>query len=300
MASPGPTDEWRGLAYGLIGVVMFGLTLPATRLAVADLDPIFVALGRALFAAVPAALVLWLTRAPWPKRADLRPLAVTALGVIFGFPVLVTIAMQTVPAAHGGVVLAILPLATAAAGVWFARERPSSGFWLCAIAGSASVLAFILIAGGSEALTIAPADLLLLGAVAAAAVGYAQGGVLARKLGGWQVISWVLVLTAPLSAAILLAFEVPIAWQARPSAWFGFLYVAIGSQFLGFFAWYAGLALGGVARVGQLQLLQTFVTLAGAGLMAGEAVGWLEAGFAVLVVAIVAIGRRMPVQRDTT
>jgi drug/metabolite transporter (DMT)-like permease len=292
------SDDRKGLLLGLIGVTLFGLTLPMTRIAVHELDPVFIALGRSLVAGVLAALALGLTRSSWPARADLWPLALTATGVIFGFPLLATIAMQTVPSSHGGVVLGLLPLATAATSVWFAGERPSFGFWLCGIAGSIVVVTFALIShGGSDLFVIQAGDLLLLAAIAAAAIGYAQGAVLARRLGGWQTISWCLVLSAPFLALGVHFFCPVINWQASLPAWGGFFYVAIFSQFLGFFAWYRGLALGGIARVGQTQLLQPFITLAGAALLIGEHIGALELGFAVLVVAVVAAGRRMRVAR---
>jgi drug/metabolite transporter (DMT)-like permease len=293
----GISQETLGMLLGVAGVTLFGLTLPATRIAVAHLDPVFIALGRSLLAGALAALVLALARAPWPQRADLLPLAVTAAGVIFGFPLLATIAMRTVPSAHGGIVLGILPLATAAASVILAGERPSKGFWLCGLLGSATVIAFALLTHPGDAFGFEFGDLLLLAAIVAAAIGYAQGAVLARKLGGWQVISWALVLSSPFLLLGIMIGSGPINWGAPWPAWAGFFYVAIFSQFLGFFAWYRGLALGGIARVGQVQLIQPFITLAGAALLVGETLGLLEIGFACAVVVIVAIGRRMRVAR---
>lgn len=289
-------DERAGYIFGLIGVVVFGLTLPATRAAVAALDPWFVGLGRGIVAGGAAALVLAVTRQPWPPRSSWLPLLTTSAGVVVGFPLFATLAMQYAPASHGGVVLAILPLATAVAGVVLAGERPSIGFWLCGIAGTASVLAFAFIEGaGSDGLRFA--DLLLAAAIASAAIGYASGGGLSRSMGGWQVISWALVIAAPFLIVILLIRGTTVAWSAPAAAWTGFFYLALFSQFLGFFAWYRGLALGGVAKVGQVQLLQTFVTLVAAALLLGEQITLLELGFACLVVSIVAVGRRMRVQR---
>ncbi|MEZ5775131.1 MAG: DMT family transporter [Hyphomicrobiaceae bacterium] len=299
MAAPLPGarlgDESKGLLYGLVGVVIFGLTLPAMRIAVAELDPLFVGLGRSLIAAVIAAASLAAARAPWPKRDDLPLLAITAAGVVFGFPALSAIAMVHAPAGHGGVVLAILPLATALASVVFAGERPSLGFWLSAVAGSGAVAAFAVLDGAFARAGIGAADLALVVAVVAAAIGYATGAVLTRRLGGWQTISWTLVLSFPVLAVVVPLVSGPIAWHASTAAWSAFGYVAVMSQYLGFFFWNKGLALGGVARVGQVQLLQTFVTLGGAGLVVGEPIGPLEIGFAAVVVAIVAIGRRMRV-----
>lgn len=286
--------ERAGLVLGLTGVVIFGLTLPATRAALNGLDPWLIGLGRGLVAAFAAAIVLLATRQKWPPRETWASLAIASAGVVLAFPLLATLAMQYVPAAHGGIVLAILPLATAVAGVISAGERPSKGFWACSIAGTAAVLAFALIEGaGAEG--VRTADLLLAAAIVAVAIGYAEGGVLARSMGGWQVICWALVIAAPILLAVLIFMGTPINWSAPASAWAGFLYLALFSQFIGFFAWYQGLALGGVAKVGQLQLLQTFVTLGAAALLLGEQITWIEIGFALLVVALVAAGQRMRV-----
>lgn len=290
------SDEARGLAWGFLGVALFSLTLPATRAAVAHLDPAFVALGRALLAAACAAVVLAITRTRPPSGKEWRLLALSAAGVVFGFPLFTTWAMQHVPASHGAVVLAVLPLATASAGAVVARERPSGRFWAVGIAGSLVVVAFALREGGGE---IGAADLALLAAVLSAAFGYALGARAAASLGGWQAISWSLVLCIPLLAPAVL-MNLPTAPREVPaSAWTGFLYVALVSQYVGFFAWYRGLALGGIARVGQMQLLQPFLTIAASALLVAEALRAEVVGFALVVVALVAIGRRMPVRRPS-
>jgi drug/metabolite transporter (DMT)-like permease len=231
-----------------------------------------------------------------PDRRDWLRLAGFSLCVVLGFPLLMAIAMRMVPSSHGGVVLGVLPLLTAMASVLFAGERPSAAFWLCGAAGSATVVAYAVIAGAGASDVQAGDVLLALSAVSAAA-GYALGGELSRRLGGWEVISWALVLAAPVMALLLLTWAPPIAWGASAKAWAALGYVAVFSQFAGFFAWNKGLALGGIAKVGQTQLLQTFVTLAGAALILGERVGLLEIGFGALVVAIVLIGWRLRVER---
>ena len=279
----------RGLLYGLLGVACFSLTLPATRVAVTGLDPVFVGLGRALVAALLAAAVLVATRSAWPGRALLPRIAIVAAGVIVGFPLLTALAMRHVPASHGAIVIGVLPLATALAGAWLAHERPAPAFWLCSAAGSAVVVAFALWHGGG---TLQVADLLLLAAVGAAAIGYAEGGRLARTLGGWQVISWALVLAAPLLLLpTLWVVDARIA-SATPGAWAGFAYVSVFSMFLGFFAWYRGLALGGIAVVGQTQLLQPFLTLFASALLLGEPLEPATFVAAALVVAAIALARR--------
>ncbi len=288
------SNEGRGLAWGVLGVALFSLTLPATRAAVAHLDPWFVASGRALLAATVAAAVLLATRQKLPTRAQFRSLALSSLGVVFGFPFFVTWAMQHVPATHGAVVLALLPLATAAAGALVAHERPSRGFWAVGILGSLVVIGFALRHGGG---TLEAADLALLAAIVSAALGYAIGARASATLGGWQTISWSLVICIPLLVPLALAFAPRATTGIPASAWAGFFYLALVSQYLGFFAWYHGLALGGIARVGQVQLLQPFMTLAASALLIGEALHADEIFFAAVVVALVALGRRMPVRR---
>lgn len=286
-----------GLLLGVLGVAAFSVTLPATRIAVAELDPVFVGLGRTVGAAVPAALMLWSWPGPRPTAGELGRLALVAAGVVVGFPVLSAIAMRTVHASHGGVVLGLLPLVTALIGAWLAGERPSARFWAAAVAGSLLVLLFVMLTG-SGALAIG--DVALLGAVIAAAFGYAEGARLTHRLGGWRVICWAVVLSAPL---LLL----PVAWRyqarmldASAHAWLAFGYLILFSQLLGFVPWYQGLAMGGIARVSQVQLLQPFFTLSVAAVLLAERITLLTLVFAVLVVATVAIGRRMPIRRAAT
>jgi len=289
--------ERQALLLGVLGVVIFGLTLPATRLAVADFDPLFVTLGRSLVAAALASLTLLWARPQPPARRDWPRLAAFALFSIIGFPLLMAIAMQHAPASHGAVVLAVLPLLTAMGGALIAGERPSVGFWACGLAGTGSVLCYSVLAGSASA-ELQWADLLLAASAVSAAMAYALGGEMASRIGGWEVICWALVFSAPALLPTLLLFAWPSNWNAHnPSAWAGFLYVSIFSMFLGFFAWNKGLALGGIAKVGQIQLLQPFVALAASALLLGEAVGWLEVAFASLVVGIVALGWRMRVAR---
>jgi drug/metabolite transporter (DMT)-like permease len=278
----------RGIWWGLLGVAAFSVTLPATRVAVASLDPVFVGLGRAVVAALCAAVVLAATHAPWPSRALWPRLAIVAAGVVVGFPLLTAWAMQHVPASHGAVVIGLLPLATAAAGAWLAHERPTKRFWAFAVAGSTVVVGFAAWKGGGS---LHIADLLLLGAVASAAIGYAEGARLTQLIGGWQVISWALLLSAPLVAvpAWLAAGDLKaVPWPA----WAGFAYVSLVSMYVGFFAWYKGLALGGIASVGQLQLLQPFLTIAFSALLLGEALDPSTLIAAALVIAAIALGRR--------
>ncbi|GGE71579.1 hypothetical protein GCM10008020_15260 [Massilia psychrophila] len=291
------SDETAGMLLGLVGVAMFSLTLPFTRMAVAELDPAFVALARALVAAVLGAIWLRFHRAAWPPRSALLPLALVSLGCVIGFPWLTSIALRTLPASHGAVLVGILPLATAVFSALRGVEKPSARFWVTALLGSSIVIGFALRQSGGN---LHPADLLMLGAVVLGALGYAEGGHLARTMGGPQVISWALVLSAPLLLPLVLWLSWP--WPgaiagAGIRAWLGFAYVAVFSMFIGFVFWYRGMALGGIARVGQVQLIQPFLTLLGAAALLGEPLVLSNFVFALAVIALVALGRKMQVRR---
>ena len=296
-ARHGLSDETAGMLLGLVGVAIFGLTFPATRLAVADLPPVFVALGRAVAAALLAGAWLLWKQLPFPPRAALLPLAGVAAGCIIGFPWLTSIALQTLPASHGAVLVGILPLATAAFSALRGNEKPSPGFWAMALIGSALVIGFALHQSGGS---FHRADVLMFAAVILAAIGYTEGARLSQTMGGPQVISWALVLSAPLTVPLLAALAWPHAAQiaqAGVTAWLGFAYVAAFSMYIGFFFWYAGMARGGIARVGQVQLVQPFISLAGAWLILGEALAPSHFLFAAAVIAVVAAGRKMQVKR---
>jgi drug/metabolite transporter (DMT)-like permease len=283
-----------GVALGALGILGFSFSFPATRLAVEDLDPWLVAFGRATVAAALAAAYLAMTRAPRPTRTEAKGLALVAAGVVVGFPLFSSLALQSETAAHGAVVIAFLPAATAVAAVLRAGERPSRRFWLATAVGLVAVLAFIAGSTGAELTGTGPkpADLFLLAATALCAVGYAQGGALSRTLGAANTICWALVLSAPLSATIALTAAATTGVQADATAWLGFAYVSVVSMFLAFFAWYAGLARGGVAKVGQIQLAQPVLTLAWSALLLGEPVGPLTLLTALAVLASVAATQR--------
>jgi drug/metabolite transporter (DMT)-like permease len=280
-------NENLGYLLGLIAVIAFAVTLPATRAAVRALDPVFVGLGRALGAALLAGMFLLSTRQRLPSREEAQRLVVVAAGVVVGFPLLTAWAMRYVDASHGGVLLGILPLATAAAGALFSGERPSTRFWLCALVGTVLVVGYALTRSSGA---VHWADVALFGAVISAGIGYAEGARLSKTLGGLQVISWALVFSAPLLIVPVL-LSAPPTIHLPAESWLGFIYVMVISQFLGFVPWYRGLAIGGIAKVSQTQLLQPFLTILASLLLLGEpgdAVTWIVAG---LVVAVVAVGK---------
>ena len=286
-------SENKGMLLGLIGVALFGLTLPATRMALDSFHPIFIATGRALLATILAVIYLAAGKHRRPTLHEFKYLLLVVVGVAIGFPVFTALAMQRVDASHGGVMLGIMPLTTAACAALLFKERPSLGFWLMALLGSALVIVFSLMRGNGS---LHWADLSLLLAVLTGSLSYATGGYLAKSLGGLQVISWTLVISAPLLVWPTLWFA-PSSWQATNSAWIGFLYVALISQYLAFLPWFKGLSLGGIARVGQAQLLQPFITIIASGWLLSEMIDWQTWAFAIGVFVVVATGRTLNIKR---
>ncbi|MGY6268601.1 DMT family transporter [Achromobacter denitrificans] len=288
-AASGPPDAiWEGYAYGFLGVLVFSLTLPMTRLAVSELQPLLIGLGRALVAAVPAIAMLWLTRARRPNREEWPGVILAALGIVVGWPLASSFAMQTVPSSHGAVFNGLLPLSTAAFAALRSGERPSPAFWAWALVGAALVTAYALRQGHG---TLSLGDLWLLVAVVLGGMGYAEGARASRTLGGARTICWALAISAPVVA-------LPVGWMAAQANWpatpviLACAYLAFGSMFLGFFAWYRGLAVGGIARVGQVQLLQPFLTVVAAAALFGESVETSTYFFAAAVIVVIAGGRR--------
>ena len=292
--TPAATDVTRGLLLGALGVLIFAATLPMTRLAVGDasapqLPPAFVTAGRAGVAGLLSAAWLLILRAPFPARRHWPALFFSALGTVVGFPLFLALALRQVDAMHAAVVTGVLPLATAAVAALVFRQRASAGFWACALLGCALVIGFAAWQGSGG---LSAADGLLLLAVLSGAIGYVGGAQVAVALPAQQVICWVLVLSLP--------FTLPAMWWLQPqqpastAAWGGFAYVSLFSMWLGFFAWYRGLALGGVMRVSQVQLLQPFLALLFAVPILGERLQPATVAFALAVMAVVFIGRRMP------
>nr|AIA15484.1 EamA-like transporter family [uncultured bacterium] len=279
-----------GLLLGFIGVAAFAGSLPATRIAVSELTPWFVTSIRATIAAFCAIALLAALRRPLPPRNTWLPLFVVACGVVLGFPLFSGLAMQTVPAAHGGVIIGILPLGTAIAAALFAHERPSPMFWLSGVAGAAIVVGFSLRHGDSFALSAG--DLWLLAAIVSASIGYTMSGKLARNMPGWEVISWACVLALPVFGTATIMLWPSNIGSLSLQVWATTAYVGLVSQFLGFFAWNAGLARGGIARVGQIQLMQPFITVGIAALVNNEPIEIETLAFAAAVVAVVLIGLR--------
>ena len=278
-----------GWINGFLGVLIFSGSLPATRVAVMEFDPVFLTVARAAIAGLLAAGLLLIFRERRPARGDLVSLAIVALGVVVGFPLLTALALQHITSAHSIVFIGLLPLATAVFGVLRGGERPRRAFWLFSCLGSALVAGFAL----SQGVTVSPiGDLLMLAAVIVCGLGYAEGAKLSRRLGGWQVISWALVLSLPVMLALTAVAMPPSLAGIGGPAWAALGYVSLFSMLIGFVFWYRGLAQGGIAAVGQLQLLQPFFGLALAAGLLHEQVSPIMLAVTVAVVLCVAGARK--------
>lgn len=291
-------DRVIGLTLGALGVLAFSMSLPATRVAVQQLDPWFVAFGRAVGAALLAWAYLRFTGAPRPTRSQWRRLSIVALGVVVGFPLFTSLALTTQTSAHGAVVITVLPAMTAVFAVLRAGERPPLLFWVASAGGLVAVLAFLITSGAVHG-ALSAADLFLLAAVVLCGLGYAEGGALARELGGARTICWALLLSLPLTLLITLVAASAHPPRADAAAWSAFGYLTAISMFLGFFAWYAGLARGGIAQVGQIQLAQPVLTLLWSALLLGETVTPASIGAALVVLTCVVLIQRTRSARAT-
>lgn len=294
----GMRRETLGMWLGVLGVALFAVTLPMTRLATGtqaapQLSPWFMTFGRAALAGALSILFLLATRAPRPERHQWKPLGMAVLGNVIGYPLLLGFALRAVTASHAAVVTALLPLATAAIAAWVLHQRARLGFWVCAVVGSGLVVAFSLLRAGQQGhgFGFEWADLLLVGAVLAASFGYIYGAQVTPALGAERVICWVCVMALPvtLPGALLTWPSQPVAW----TAWAGLAYVGVFSMWIAFFAWYRGLAMGGALRVSQAQLLQPFLSILAAVPLLGEPLDAVTLGFALAVVATVLIGKKL-------
>lgn len=287
---PDRSTETRGLLLGLVGVVCFSVSLPATRVAVKAFDANFVSFGRAIVAATCAAIALVVARPVRPSSAQLRRMVFVSAGVVIGFPLFTGLALRHAEAGHGAVVIGLLPAATAGLSVLRSGERPSVRYWIYALTGMVAIA--VLAFARSTTKELAVGDLLFLLAVLSAAVGYTEGAMLSRELGGWQTISWSLLLALPVTIPIAITGLGSIDGDERWTAWTAFAYLGMVSMFLGFFAWYAGLAMGGIARVSQVQLIQPLLSVAWAVLFLHERADLLLFVVATVVLAAVFGSRR--------
>lgn len=286
--------ETKGMLIGFVGILIFSLTLPVTKIAILSFDPYFIAFGRATLAGALALAYLVIFKEPMLAKADIGKLVVIALGVVFGFPIFTTVAMAYGSSSHGAVILGMMPLASTVIGAIRFGERPSVGFWMVSLLGAALVVTYALLkSSGSFTLV----DVLLVLGGICACIGYVEGGELSRKMNPRAVISWALVISLPANIVFsYLTFDSAYL-NVGTFAWSIFVYLSLFPMFLGFFFWYEGLAIGGIARVSQVQLIQPFCTLIVASILLGDSLTWTNVVFAVLVVSTVILGKRMLIKR---
>lgn len=288
--------ETQAYLWGLLGVAAFGLTLPATKAAVPLFGFVTVGFGRAVIGGILGLVLLIATRSKMPTKPQLLRLAIVALGVVFGFPFFSAYAMQSVPASHGAIIIGLIPLFTALFSVLLAKEKPSVGYWMAGLVGSATIVSYSIYLGGG---VLHIADIALLLAVVSAAIAYAEGAKLANELGSWQVICYALIMSLPITLPISFLYaEMNTQYNALP-AWIGFIYLSVVSMFLGFFAWYRGLQMGGIAKIGQLQLLQPFVTFFASSILFREKISPLMFLVLAIVLTSVHFGRKAKVIRQS-
>lgn len=289
------TDERirTGLLWAFVGVLLFSFSVPMTKVAVGGFDPFFTATGRAVIAGALAVLVLAVARAPFPERRFLKPLIYTMVGAVFGWPILLALALQRTTSAHAAVIAAFMPLTTALFAVLRTKERVSAQFWWAASLGTAALVAFSLSRGGAEGGDLV-ADLLVVGAVLSSSWCYVEGAAVSREVPGWQVISWVVVLALPITvpASIWLWSTTSASYDTTAAEWAALIGLGVSSMYLGFFAWYRGLALAGTARGGQVQQLQALLTLVWSAWWLGEAVTVATVLAALVVIACVVWAQR--------
>lgn len=279
---------------GFIGILIFSLTLPVSKIAVLSFDPYFIAFGRAFLAGIVALAYLIYKQAQWPQKSDWVKFIIIALGVVFGFPIFTTVAMKEGSSSHGAVILGMMPLATTVIGVIRFKERPSIGFWLVSLLGAALVVVYALLKSSGGITYI---DGLLVAGGICACIGYVEGGELSRRMNPRAVISWALVVSLPINVIASFYLFSSKYWGADALAWTSFIYLSLFPMFLGFFFWYEGLAVGGIARVSQVQLIQPFCTLVAASVLLGDHLTMINMVFAFLVVSTVILSKRMLVKR---
>ncbi|PHM33111.1 DMT family transporter [Xenorhabdus innexi] len=282
-------DRTNGWFNGFLGVLIFSGSLPATKLAVMDFDPVFLTVARASIAGLLALVILLALKEKRPKLEQIASLVIVSIGVVVGFPLLTALALQHITSAHSIVFLGLLPLATAIFGVWRGGERPRPAFWVFSVIGSVLVMGFAFTQDATTSLT---GDLLMLASVIVCGLGYAEGAKVSRELGGWQVICWALLISLPIMLILTLVYMPDSFSNVSMPAWISLGYVSLFSMLIGFIFWYRGLVQGGIAAVGQLQLLQPFLGLALAAGLLGEPVSFLMVIVTVGVVFCVFGSRR--------
>ncbi|USK34084.1 DMT family transporter [Bacillus sp. F19] len=287
----------KGMLLGFIGIICFSLTLPATSIAVPYFGATIVGLGRTVIAAIIVSIIFIVKKEKLPNKKQMKSLWIVAIGAVLAFPLLTTFAMKSLPVSHGAIELALLPLATAGFAMWRGGERLSKRYWIASIIGAITVLLYAVYLGLGQ---LQKGDIALIVAVLILGLSYAEGGKLSKELGSWQVIAWAILIGAPffvIPVGLSVSFDM---LQAPIEAWISLLYLAIVSQFLAYVAWYGGMSLGGIARVGQMQYLQPFLMIGFSVLFLGESITWLTIVLAIIVVMCVIIGKNTPAAKKET
>jgi drug/metabolite transporter (DMT)-like permease len=274
---------------GFVGIAIFSLTLPFTQMAVNEMSPFFLAFGRASIAGICALILLLFNKSKFPNRVQIKKLIIIVVGVVYGFPIFTSIAMTTLPSSHSGIVLGILPLAMSLFAAIKYKEKPSLSFWLTSIFGTFMVISYTFMDNDGSLMI---EDLWLLFAILFAAIGYSEGGILSKEMGSIAVISWALVISLPLNLFASYVFYETSYATISFQAFMSLMYVGLFSMFIGFFFWYKGIAIGGISRVGQVQLIQPFLTIIGAYFLTNEKITFLNILFALIVLIVIIIGRR--------
>lgn len=281
--------ETKGMLIGFVGIAIFSLTLPFTQMAVNEMSPFFLAFGRASIAGICALILLIFNKSKFPNRVQIKKLIIIVVGVVYGFPIFTSIAMTTLPSSHSGIVLGILPLAMSLFAAIKYKEKPSLSFWLTSIFGTFMVISYTFMDNDGSLMI---EDLWLLFAILFAAIGYSEGGILSKEMGSIAVISWALVISLPLNLFASYVFYETSYATISFQAFMSLMYVGLFSMFIGFFFWYKGIAIGGISRVGQVQLIQPFLTIIGAYFLTNEKITFLNILFALIVLIVIIIGRR--------
>ncbi|MGV3654754.1 MAG: DMT family transporter [Noviherbaspirillum sp.] len=290
-APPKTSREIGAYGLGLISVAAFALTLPLSKLLLAHLTALQIGLFRSILAGIAAVPILLLAKAPLPDLSQLKRLLLISSGIVYGFPILTAVGMQYVPVSHGGVVLAALPLSTAIFGTLITKDRPPKAFWIVAIAGFLTVLAFTILRNGIGGVYLG--DLALFAAVILAGLGYAQGGALSKEMRGWQVMCWTLVVSLPLLIPLtIVVYQHSLVMSLDRTSLAALAFLAFVNSLAGFFLWNRALAVGGIQKISQLQLLQPFITYGYAVALMGESLDWLTLGVCALVIGLVALSRK--------
>ena len=281
--------ETKGMLIGFVGIAIFSLTLPFTQMAVNEMSPFFLAFGRASIAGICALILLIFNKSKFPNRVQIKKLIIIVVGVVYGFPIFTSIAMTTLPSSHSGIVLGILPLAMSLFAAIKYKEKPSLSFWLTSIFGTFMVISYTFMDNDGSLMI---EDLWLLFAILFAAIGYSEGGILSKEMGSIAVISWALMISLPINLFASYVFYETSYATISFQAFMSLMYVGLFSMFIGFFFWYKGIAIGGISRVGQVQLIQPFLTIIGAYFLTNEKITFLNILFALIVLIVIIIGRR--------